>query len=79
MSVATLRLSGECRDVCTRREVHVWVVQSVVQRSGEPRGNAWVFTAENGGHNRGLVRVAGGREVGWGECRWRCCSMEQRT
>ena len=63
--LAALRLGGECRHVCTRREVHVWVVQGVVQRSGEPRGNAWTFTAEDGGHNSGLVRVAGGREVGW--------------
>ena len=63
--LAALRLSGECRHVCTCREVHVWVVQGVVQRSGEPRGNAWTFTAEDGGHNTGLVGVAGGREVGW--------------
>ena len=63
--LAALRLRGECRHVCTRSEVHVWVVQSAVQRSGEVRGNAWAFIAEDRGYNRGLVRVAGGREVSW--------------
>ena len=64
-ALAALRLRGECRHVCTRSEVHVWVVQSAVQRSGEVRGNAWAFIAEDRGYNRGLVRVAGGREVSW--------------
>ena len=58
--LVALRLRSECRHVCTRREVHMWVVQSVVQRSREPRGNAWALIAEDGGYNSGLVRVAGG-------------------
>ena len=63
--LGALRLGGECGCICTRREVHVWVVQSVVQRSRELGGNAWGFITEDGGQNRGLVRVAGGRKVGW--------------
>ena len=63
--LGALRLGGECGCVCTRREVHMWVVQSVVQRSRELRGNAWGLINENGGQNGGLVRVAGGREVCW--------------
>ena len=63
--LGALRLCGECGCICTRREVHVWVVQSVVQRSRELRGNAWGFVTEYGGQNRGLVRVAGGREICW--------------
>ena len=63
--LGALGLGGECGCVCTRREVHVWVVQSAIQRSRELWGNAWAFITEDGGQNRGLIRVAGGREVCW--------------
>ena len=63
--LGTLRLSGDCGCVNACGEVDVWVVESTVQCSREVRGNAWVFTAEDGGQDGSLARVAGGREVGW--------------
>ena len=47
--LGALKLSGECGRICTRREVHMWVIQSTVQRSREVGGNAWAFIAEDGG------------------------------
>ena len=63
--LGTLRFGGNCGCVYTCGEVDVWVVESTVQCSREVRGNAWVFTAEDGGQDGSLARVAGGREVGW--------------